>query len=82
MKNYHGQREIITAGDYVMHVTDSGKICRAYVQRTDGDLLELQFSDEDYGCELKSSCWKDEKHFWEVFSTVRDARKFAKRVSK
>ena len=60
MRNYHGQEEIITGGDYVMHVTDSGKICRAYVQRADGDLLELQFSDEEYGCELKSSCWKDE----------------------
>ena len=60
MKNYHGEEEKIVAGEYVSHVTDEGQIVRAYVDRVDGDLLELAFSDSEFGCELISTCYRDE----------------------
>lgn len=60
MRNYHKQEEKIEAGEYVYHVTDKGKIVRAYVERVDGDLLELAFSDSEFGCELGSTCYRDE----------------------
>ena len=60
MKNYHKQEEKIEAGEYVLHVTDQGRIVRAYVDCVDGDLLELAFSDSEFGCELRSTCYLDE----------------------
>jgi hypothetical protein len=60
MKNYHGKEEKIEAGEYVFHVTDQGEIVRAYVERVDGEILELAFSDSEFGCELISTCFRDE----------------------
>jgi hypothetical protein len=60
MKNYHGKKEKIEAGDYVCHVTDQGEIFRAYVERVDGEILELAFSDSEFGCELISTCYRDD----------------------
>jgi len=58
--NYHGKEEKIEAGEYVCHVTDHGEIIRAYVERVDGEILELAFSDSEFGCELISTCYRDE----------------------
>ena len=60
MKNYHGQEEKIEAGEYVFHVTDKGQIVRAYVDRVEGDILELAFSDSEFGCEWISTCYRDD----------------------
>ena len=51
------QTEKIEAGGYVSHVTDAGETVRAYVERVDGDLLELAFSDSEFGCAIVSSCY-------------------------
>ena len=65
MKNYHGKEEKIEGGEYVFHVTDQGEIVRAHVDRVDGEILELAFSDYTFGCELFSTCYRDENqcHF-------------------
>ena len=59
MTNYHGQIEKIEAGDYVYHVTDGGEIVCAYVERIDGDFLELAFSESGFACALVSTCYRD-----------------------